>query len=75
MVRLNLHNARKSFGKTQREMSKLLGISEVYYRKIEAGARTGKYELWVKLATLLDTPQDILREDVKSVTEGEAKTK
>lgn len=74
-MRKNLKQARLAAGKTQQQVAHLLGITVRYYSYIEAGARTGKYELWVKLATLLDTPQDVLREDVKSVTKTGTKTK
>lgn len=54
IVRTNLCNARKAKGMTQREMSKVLGISEVYYRKIEAGDREGRGKLWDNLEALFD---------------------
>lgn len=60
-MRTKLYNARKSKGITQKEMAKILGISEIYYRKIEAGDREGRSEIWDNLETLLEIHQRQLR--------------
>lgn len=72
-MRKNLYSARKLAGKTQKEISKRLGISEVYYRKIEAGDRTGSVHIWDGLEKLLKTPQQILRADSMRVQQAERK--
>lgn len=61
IVRTILYNARKSKDMTQREVSKVLGISEIYYRKIEAGDRDGRSELWDNLEALFGIHQRELR--------------
>ena len=61
IVRTILYNARKSKDMTQREVSEVLGISEIYYRKIEAGDRDGRNELWDNLEALFGIPQRELR--------------
>ena len=73
-MRKNLLNARKLTGKTQKEIAKNLGISEVYYRKIEAGERTGSVHIWDSLEKLLKTPQQILRTDSIRVQHAAEKT-
>ena len=61
IVRTILYNARKSKDMTQREVSEVLGISEIYYRKIEAGTRDGRNELWDNLEALFGIHQRKLR--------------
>lgn len=61
-MRENLQNARKRMGLTQQQMADRLGISMVYYQKIEAGTRTGDFEIWDALEDITNTHQRILRE-------------
>ena len=65
-MREKLCNARKSLGKTQREIALMLEISEVYYRKIEAGTREGKARLWDKLQELFGLDQRELRKNTNN---------
>ena len=61
-MRANLKKARKDAGLTQEKMAEMLGISVVYYQKIEAGERTGNFEIWDTLEDITGTHQRKLRE-------------
>lgn len=61
-MRENLKAARKAKGMTQQQVAEYLGISERYYRFIEAGERCGDFEIWDSLEDLLGIHQRILRE-------------
>lgn len=61
-MRKNLKEARKAAGITQQQMAEHLGISDRYYKQIEAGQRTGDFILWDMLEDLLGIHQRILRE-------------
>lgn len=61
-MRENLRNARKAAGLTQKQVAERLGISERYYRFIEAGSRGGDFEIWDDLEDLFGIHQRILRE-------------
>lgn len=60
-VRKNLQTARKAAGLTQQEMADRLGISLRYYQQIEAGDRTGDFEIWDNLEDITGIHQRILR--------------
>lgn len=62
MARNNLKEARQKAGMTQKQVAEYLGISERYYKQIEAGQRTGDFTLWDKLEDLLMIHQRKLRE-------------
>lgn len=61
-MRKNLKEARQNAGMTQKEVAEYLGISERYYRQIEAGQRNGDFTLWDSLEDLFGIHQRILRE-------------
>ncbi len=61
-MRENLKKARKKAGMTQQQIAERLGISVVYYQKIEQGSRTGDFVLWDELEDLTGIHQRILRE-------------
>ncbi|MEL4860516.1 helix-turn-helix transcriptional regulator [Pseudoflavonifractor phocaeensis] len=61
-MRENLKNARKAKGMTQQAMADKLGISLRYYQQIEAGDRTGDFEIWDSLEDFTEIHQRILRE-------------
>ena len=61
-MRENLRKARKAAGLTQQQMADKLGISLVYYQKIEAGDRTGDFAIWDDLEDITGIHQRILRE-------------
>lgn len=61
-MRENLKAARKEKGLTQQAMADRLGISLVYYQKIEAGDRTGDFTIWDDLEDITGIHQRILRE-------------
>lgn len=63
-MRENLRNARKEKGLTQQQVADRLGISLVYYQKIEQGSRTGDFEIWDSLEDLFNIHQRKLREIV-----------
>ena len=62
MSRVNLKTARQRAGMTQQQMADELGISLIYYQKIEAGDRTGDFTLWDVLEDITGIHQRILRE-------------
>ena len=61
-MRENLRKARKEKGLTQQAVADLLGIGLRYYQKIEAGERTGDFEIWDSLEDLFSVHQRKLRE-------------
>lgn len=63
-MRETLRNARKEKGLTQQAVADYLGISLVYYQKIEQGSRTGDFEIWDNLEDLFNIHQRKLREIV-----------
>lgn len=60
-MRENLKTARKNTGFTQQAMADKLGISLRYYQQIEAGDRTGDFEIWDNLEDITGIHQRILR--------------
>lgn len=64
-LRENLQNARKEKGLTQQQVADKLGISLRYYQNIEAGDRTGDYDIWDNLEDIFKIHQRILREFAK----------
>lgn len=63
-MRENLKNARKEKGLTQQQVADQLGISLVYYQKIEQGSRAGDFGIWDSLEDLFVIHQRKLREIV-----------
>lgn len=61
-MRKNLKKARKSAGLTQQAVADKMGISLRYYQQIEAGDRTGDFEIWDNLEDLTKIHQRVLRE-------------
>lgn len=61
-ARVNLKNARLAKEMTQQQMADELGISLVYYQKIEAGDRTGDFYIWDTLEDITGIHQRTLRE-------------
>lgn len=61
-MRNNLKQARLNAGLTQQQVADKLGISLRYYQNIEAGERTGDFQLWDMLEDLFNIHQRILRE-------------
>lgn len=61
-MRSNLKNARNAAGLTQQQIADKLGISLVYYQKIEAGTRTGDFYIWDTLEDITGIHQRKLRE-------------
>lgn len=61
-MRSNLKKARQEAGMTQQQVADYLEISLVYYQKIEAGSRTGDFEIWDSLEDLFSVHQRKLRE-------------
>lgn len=61
-MRKKLKDARKKAGYTQQAMADKLGISLRYYQQIEAGDRTGDFEIWDNLENITGIHQRILRQ-------------
>lgn len=61
-MRENLKKARQAAGLTQQQIADQLGISLVYYQKIEQGTRTGDFDIWDSLEDLFNVHQRKLRE-------------
>lgn len=59
--RAALKQARKDAGMTQQEVADRIGISLRYYQQIEAGDRTGDFEIWDALEDLFEIHQRKLR--------------
>lgn len=55
-----LEELREKNGLSCSNMSKLIGISRVYYWQIETGDRNLSYSLAVKIAKILKTKPDII---------------
>lgn len=64
MSRENLKAARKAASLTQQQVADTVGITLVYYQKIESGERVGSVEIWDALEDLFGVHQRTLREDV-----------
>lgn len=64
-MRENLKAARKAKGMTQQQVADELGISLRYYQNIEAGERTGDFDIWDDLEDLFGIHQRKLREQSK----------
>lgn len=62
-MREKLKAARQAKGMTQQQMADALGISLNYYQKIEAGERTGDFQIWDALEDLTGIHQRKLREE------------
>lgn len=62
MTRKNLKEARIAKGMTQQQMAERLRISLRYYQHIEAGDRTGDFEIWDNLEDIFSIHQRKLRE-------------
>ena len=62
MARENLKRARNDAGMTQQAVADKLGISLRYYCHIEAGTRTGDFEIWDQLEDMFGVHQRMLRE-------------
>ena len=60
-MRQRLKEARQKAGMTQQQVADYLGISLVYYQKIEQGTRTGDFEIWDRLEDLFNLHQRELR--------------
>ncbi len=70
-MRESLKKARKEAGMTQQQVADKLGISLVYYQKIEAGERTGDFRLWDELEDITGIHQRKLRE-ISDIRHGKA---
>jgi transcriptional regulator with XRE-family HTH domain len=60
-MRDQLRAARKAKGFTQQAIADKLGIGLRYYQQIEAGDRTGSFEIWDMLEDITGIHQRILR--------------
>lgn len=61
-MRERLKAARKAAGMTQQQVADRLGISVRYYQSIEAGEKTGSFDIWDNLEDMLSTHQRLLRQ-------------
>ena len=61
-MRENLKAARNEHGMTQQQVADKLGISLIYYQKIEQGTRTGDFKIWDTLEKMFNCHQTKLRE-------------
>lgn len=66
MSRENLKRARKDKGMTQQQVADHLGICLRYYQSIEAGDRTGDFQIWDDLEDLFSMHQRELRRSSKA---------
>ena len=61
MSREVLKQARKDKGMTQQAMADYINKTLRYYQQIEAGNRTGTFEIWDNLEDLFNVHQRVLR--------------
>ncbi len=61
-MRTNLKKARQAAGMTQKQVAEKLGISERYYKYLEAGRSIGSVDLWDALEDIFSVHQRFLRE-------------
>ena len=61
-MRKRLKEERQRKQMTQQQVADYLDISLCYYQKIEAGSRTGDFDVWDKLEDLFSIHQRELRE-------------
>ena len=61
-MRERLKAARKAAGMTQQQVADRLGISVRYYQSIEAGEKTGSFDIWDNLEDMLSIHQRLLRQ-------------
>lgn len=61
-MRKKLKEARQAAGMTQQQIADKVGISLVYYQKIESGSRTGDFAIWDALEDITGIHQRKLRE-------------
>lgn len=66
MPRETLKEARKAKGMTQQQAADHLGISLRYYQAIEAGDRTGDFQIWDDLEDLFSIHQRELRQSTRA---------
>lgn len=62
-----LVSKRRSMGYTQKQVAQILGISEVYVRKIEKGKRNPGRDTMLKFEILYNTPSEVLFPDLFQV--------
>lgn len=72
-MRIKLRQARLEKGLTQQQVADSLGISLIYYQKIEQGSRTGDFTLWDALEDLFDVHQRVLRENYLGTEDNQAR--
>lgn len=58
-----LRGARTMLELTQEQMAEKVGISAIYYQKIEEGTRTGNFKIWDTLEDITGIHQRKLREN------------
>ena len=63
-MRERLKAERINRGWTQKEVAEKLGMSEIGYRQIESGTRTGRIETWDALEDMFGVHQRKLRENI-----------
>lgn len=61
-MREKLKEARQAAGMTQQQVADEIGISLIYYQKLECGKRVGAVEIWDALEDLFMVHQRKLRE-------------
>ena len=61
-MRTNLVNARKKLKYAQTDVSKILGISERQYQRLESGDSQGSLKIWKRLRELFGLSIDLLEQ-------------
>ncbi len=62
-MREKLKQARQAAGMTQQQVADEIGVTLVYYQKIESGERVGRCSMWDRLEDMFNVHQRILREN------------
>ncbi len=63
-MRNTLKERREALHLTQKEIARMIGITDRQYQRIESGEQDGTLKVWIKLRDVLKTPIDNLIDDL-----------
>lgn len=65
MMRSKLKNKRLAAGYTQQQIANAVGIDRTFYSNIENGHKNCRTQIWLKIADVLEIPEDQLISYIK----------
>lgn len=65
MARKKLRNKRLEKGLTQEQVANMVNISRPFYCELESGRKNGKFETWLKIASVLEIGEPDLVDYIK----------